>query len=283
MTTNARVWFEIAGEAQASRRPAPQASSLSQLVAIASVSEAVAFAVTQGNMHSHYSDMSVQISAAVTEAAVYARAGKLNLYAMAGYLYEVIAVINALEFMNGLGEPNDGDSFQHGHTSFAEDITTLLYDATAIDTEWSGEGADGYNTQNQQQQDRVITMAGADQHTAELLANQAFQVTQGRQGLAGIRLAVFGGILVAWAIIKIILSTGLVAEASSLYQVLKSFVEHVAYVAATAAFGLIVTLLIEGIKMGQKFEGALNKYKSISEDVLANIPEAGSNRTQVVV
>ncbi|MBY0442567.1 MAG: hypothetical protein K2Q25_10615 [Mycobacteriaceae bacterium] len=266
---NARVWFEIVGGPEASRKPAAPASSLSQLVAIAAVAEATTLAAAQGGMHSEYGSLSIQISAATTEAAVLAKAGKLNLYAMTGYLYEVIAIIEALEAMNGFGSPYAGDAFQDGGTSFAEDINYLLQSATA--TDWSGEGAEEYNKQNKKQQDHTITIANADQRANSVLTDQAFQVEQGRQGLAGTRLAVFGAITVAWIIIKIILSTGFTAAAASLYQLLRNFVERVSYVAASTAFGLIINLLIQGIQNGQHLESTIRKYKSVYNDALANI------------
>lgn len=277
--TNAKVWFEIAGDPQATRKPAAPASSLSQLAAIASLSEAVALASTQGSQHSKYGSLSIQISATVSEAAVLAKAGKLNIYAMAGYLYEVIAVIEALEFMNGFGSPYGGDAFQTGHTSFAEDISSLLQDATA--TDWSGEGAEEYNNQNQRQQDLMIVMADADQWATDVLTTQAFQVEQGRQGLAGIRLAVFGSITVVWIITKIILSMGYTGEAAALYQLLKNFVEHVAYVAASTAFGMIMTLVIEGIQNEQRLARTIRKYQSCFQNATANIP--GSTRTSAQI
>lgn len=239
---NHRQRFNFADAPEMDNEEASRPNSLGQLVAIAAVTGSAIAPIAQGCLGDKNVTQALLISAAVTEAGFLYSAGKFNALALAGYLYQVLIVVEALELMNGFGAPNTGNEFSDGRTTFSHDIFDILHSAAAID--WSGESALEYNSQNAKQQVNVRKMAATDGKIARILATQADQVERARQGLAGSRLAVFGGIAITTAVIKIILEVGSSAAAAALFAALTAFVEYVAYAVATVALGLLITLLV---------------------------------------
>lgn len=114
----------------------------------------------------------------------------------------LLFIITPLELFNGFGAPNAGGQFNDGHTVFHGGISDILNSADASTDLWAGGGADKYNTQNSYQETRVAKIAEADHDMAGYVKWQADKVEEGRQIMAGARLALAGALVVASAMLK---------------------------------------------------------------------------------
>lgn len=270
-------------------------TSLGILAEIAVVAGAVATSGVQGGLGDTGTNLYLQISAAVSEAALLAGAAASAPYAVeimepddqekisaaVLYLWTVLAVIEALEAMNGFGSPDTGAEFRQGYTAGSADIFDLLCSAAPTDWCWSGASAQRYESKNEDQQDRVKRVAAADREIAHILAVQADQVERMRSGLAGIRLTLVGGIGVATAL----LATCLVllenyqdepdpislATLEAFLTVMLDYVQAASLIAAAGALVLVSILIAEGECNHKKIRSARRKYISVVNDIAANI------------
>ncbi|MBY0440535.1 MAG: hypothetical protein K2Q25_00085 [Mycobacteriaceae bacterium] len=260
--------MDIEAELAETAEPAPR--SLRLLAAIAAVTQAVVTPAMQGGLQD-FASLGVQLSAAVAEAGVTYGIATTEVLALLGYLYEVLAVVECLEFMNGFGSPDSGEEFHNGSLTFSHEIFDLLHSAYPDPEDWSGQAAVLYQQGNIQQQGRVDKAAMADQRIASVLATQAAQVERGRQGLAGARLAIFGASAVVVSAIATFKGFTFGAAAVVLCQVLRGYVEYVACLVAAAALALIVTLVVQGTQNRRHLAGAVDKYQEIVDDITATM------------
>jgi hypothetical protein len=89
-------------------------------------------------------------------------------------LAAALTIHGALILLNGFGEPNTGDGLTTGAVVF-QDVSALLGSAGS-DPGWQGVGAQSYDRQNSEQQNRTDQMAALDTQLAGLLQSQATEV-----------------------------------------------------------------------------------------------------------
>ena len=98
-------------------------------------------------------------------------------------VFWLLVLFTALEYLNGVAEPDEGKDFIEGRHHF-EGISATLLKAKA--GEWSGEGAKAYNEKNEKLYGLVEIMGDADRQIATIVRRQAEQVQNLREELASI-------------------------------------------------------------------------------------------------
>jgi len=83
-------------------------------------------------------------------------------------------VIAGMKLTTGLGAPEDGERFGRGGARLHDACATLRSAQPTVS--WTGEGADSYSVQNDEQMDWSRAMAVADHQVHGVLATEAFQV-----------------------------------------------------------------------------------------------------------
>jgi hypothetical protein len=101
-------------------------------------------------------------------------------------LKETYEMITVLEALNGIGPPVKGDAFTAGASGFAGVYASA--GSAFPDKRWQGKAAIAYAAQNQDQQERVETIADADRIMAGVLNRQALEVSTARVVLASMKL-----------------------------------------------------------------------------------------------
>ena len=111
---------------------------------------------------------------------------------MAGFV-AVEALVEAVALLNGVGDPAQGGEFRAGGQKLSGDITAILDGANP--SQWSGEAAEEYISQQLSQQAAVSAVADADRRIARLLVEQSSWVQKTRDDLAEARRTAISGLV----------------------------------------------------------------------------------------
>ncbi|MBY0443164.1 MAG: hypothetical protein K2Q25_13690 [Mycobacteriaceae bacterium] len=191
------------------------------------------------------------------------------------YLYVALDFITCLELMNGFGHPDTGSDFRKGSIEFSYTITKIF--AGAHPTEWSGLAAEKYSANIRSRQDEIDALSEADQIIAETLATQAHQVEQIRHGLAGIKQALVGSIMLVTTLMffggyynpsyGFALNIGIINCRAVL-----EIAGRAALLATGAALILTAILVGEAENNRNRISEAKRKYQDIVKKIAAKIP-----------
>lgn len=208
----------------------------------------------------------LQLAAACTQAGVLARYGPDGVV---GYLYILLTIIETLESMNGYGLPDTGNDFRRSAIQLSTNVASALKSASPTTECWSGAGATSYLCLHADYQTCVEKIKETDLLIAGIVANQAGQVEQLREGLAGLRLALFPGIAFAshlhaeWLYFVLSGATGLAAEAA---EELDEFGNWLATAMSITALGLISNLISQGNHNHKVIRSVRRTYVSVIND-----------------
>jgi len=177
-----------------------------------------------------------------------------------GFVYQLVALSQALEGLNGIGAPDTGQTFGSGASMFGE-LGESAHNARPRPAQWFGPAAETYAAITADQEALAGRLAGADQYIAELLHTQADYVGKVRVGLASVK-----GTFVTLALLL----------QKSEYALYKNFLPEARPVVVRIFAGVVIGgliaelgLLITAIVAGQQSAASARKAIAAYADVAA--------------
>lgn len=183
-----------------------------------------------------------------------------------------LGLIEFVQLLNGFGPPDTGGDFRDGDTTFSHSVYDLLVRAAPAD--WISDGANEYQSRNDNLLIQVTSIAQADRAVANIVASQAGVVEDARIELAGIVAGLSGALTYA---IYLLLQWYAYIRAGCLpaAEATARFLEKFGLVAAsTAAAGTCVAL---GVVMGHASIHSEPKLNDQTANYQSVINELGTN------
>lgn len=183
----------------------------------------------------------------------YAATGDLVGY---GFLYQLVALVQVLESLNGIGRPDTGQSFASGASGF-DAVKSFLGSADPDPSRWSGPAAQAYAVLNADQKSLAARVAELDCAIAVLVQNQADDIEKVRIGLTSVKAT-----LVALAIIMPGLIAATRSPATKLLAI--KIVAGIMIPGLTAALGLMVFAVLAGQSGAKSAQGTIAAYAEVA-------------------